>query len=199
MGQRVETSSLRALTAGEIRLVSGGGSSETYMNGSTEVTDYFDDAGNYTGSDYNFSDGSMDHYDRATETLDHFDAVNICVGASGGFVTGAVCGGTAADGGDWALSVGLVADPEARPAIDAIDGAHMNGWDVGPDSVTYQISGQTIDQTAGTVQQAATQTLGEALQAWITATSPDAACYIYGDPTTCGDYQERTFQQSSYQ
>ena len=64
----------RELTEEEISCVSGGGSTESYMNGTTEVTDYFDDAGNYTGSTYSFSDGSMDVYDRSSGTITSYDS-----------------------------------------------------------------------------------------------------------------------------
>lgn len=176
-----QISACRQLSGAELELVSGGGSSNSYMVDGTEVTDYFDDGGNYVGSSYDFSDGSMDYYDRASGTIEHFDSTAICAGLSGGYVTGQVC--TAMDGTEWGLRGGLSTSVELTPQIDAINTAEIGGLDVGTDTITYGITGTQIEQTAGTVIQDATDALSSALEDWMRATSPDAASMIYdGQP-----------------
>lgn len=181
---------MRELNLDEIRLVNGGDSTVEYQDNQVKVIDHFDGAGNYTGTDYEFTDGSLDHYDYATESMEHFDAVNICAGASAAYVMGEFCSGAANDGGEWALRMGIVAEPEARPQLEAVEGAHIQGLDHGTDSVTYGVTGTSITQTTNTAEQGITSVLAAGLRAWIQSTNPDAAAYIYGDGAH--NYSERT-------
>lgn len=148
-------SGFRTLRPEELEAVAGSGSTNTYMNGTTQVTEHFDDEGWFTGATYSRVDGSGSWFNISGES-GSWGATNwgslsgsAAYGSAGFGYMGAVGGFSQVYGGDTYAYVG-VGTPGPAGGIGADADGDLEGLSLALQSPTG-VTTIVVDPTTGYV------------------------------------------------